>query len=258
MDYGAAAAASSADVASILKTVSETQAATGVTAAPVVTESLDLDAIYQATYEAEMAKYNAQTQSDTAAVAAAMEASTIETIVNYDEARINAMMQAAETGFSVQNTLVPQDLSNISQLLADYNSVSPVNLSGGLTAGGFVMPEGIERETVYKIIAAEGGNVSPQEAVNIASTMINRARSGGWNGGNDIYKVATAKNQYVVYQNGNYKSAALTPESRAAVDLLFTSASTGGATAHNYQSFRSSGSTSYGGTQLVPGGNRYK
>ena len=125
------------------------------------------------------------------------------------------------------------------------------------TLGGFVMPTGQNLETVYKIIAAEGGNISPNEAMNIASTMINRARTGGWSGGNDIYKIATAKNQYVVYQNGNYASASLSPESRAAVDTLFASAAAGGGTVHPYSSFRSNGSTGYNGVVLEPGGNRY-
>ena len=133
----------------------------------------------------------------------------------------------------------------------------PSTVPSGATAGGFVMPAGDQLETVYKIIAAEGGNISPNEACNIASTMINRARSGGWYGGNDIYKIATAKHQYVVYETGKYKSASLSPESRAAVDQLFASAAMGGATAHNYSSFRSHGSTGYKGTVLEPGGNRY-
>ena len=134
---------------------------------------------------------------------------------------------------------------------------APAAVPSGATAGGFVMPAGDQLETVYKIIAAEGGNISPNEAVNIASTMINRARSGGWYGGNDIYKIATAKHQYVVYETGKYKSASLSPESRAAVDQLFASAAMGGATAHGYSSFRSHGSTGYKGTVLEPGGNRY-
>ena len=129
--------------------------------------------------------------------------------------------------------------------------------AGGTATGGFVMPTGQNLETVYKIIAAEGGNISPNEAVNIASTMINRARSGGWYGGNDIYKIATAKHQYVVYETGKYKSASLSPESRAAVDQLFASCAMGGNTAHGYSSFRSHGSTGYKGTVLEPGGNRY-
>ena len=132
--------------------------------------------------------------------------------------------------------------------------------SSGINAGGFIMPTGEQKEVVYKIIAAEGGNRSPQEAMNIASTMINRARAGIWTGGNDIYKLATAKDQYVVYQNGDAASAVLNADSRAAVDNLFAIASMGGSTTHNYQSFRSYGSTSYGGTILDPEhkGNRYK
>lgn len=128
----------------------------------------------------------------------------------------------------------------------------------GVEGGGFVMPTGDNLEVVYKIIAAEGGNISPGEAVNIASTLINRARAGNWGGGNDIYRLATAPNQYVVYQNGNYKSAALSPESRAAVEALFANCAAGGTPPHGYQSFRSNGSTDYGGNILEPGGNRYK
>jgi len=143
----------------------------------------------------------------------------------------------------------------------DPNSIfpqtTPTVVPSGPTIGGFTMPSGNELETVYKIIAAEGGNISPNEAVNIASTMINRARTGGWYGGNDIYKIATAKHQYVVYETGKYKSASLSPESRAAVDQLFASCAMGGNTAHGYSSFRSHGSTGYKGTVLEPGGNRY-
>jgi hypothetical protein len=76
--------------------------------------------------------------------------------------------------------------------------------------------------------------------------------------GNNIYGIATAPDQYVVYQNGNYASASLSPESRAAVEQLFASCSQGGPTPHNYTNFRSNGSEKYGGTILEPGGNRYK
>jgi hypothetical protein len=123
---------------------------------------------------------------------------------------------------------------------------------------GFVPASGDQLETVYKIIAAEGGSTNPAEAVNIAATMINRARKGGYGGGNNIYGIATAPDQYVVYQNGNYASASLSPESRAAVEQLFASCAQGGPTPHNYTNFRSNGSEKYGGTILEPGGNRYK
>ncbi|MCR5483934.1 MAG: hypothetical protein K6E99_05975 [Bacilli bacterium] len=123
---------------------------------------------------------------------------------------------------------------------------------------GFVPAMGDQLETVYKIIAAEGGSTNPAEAVNIAATMINRARKGGYGGGNNIYGIATAEDQYVVYQNGDYASASLSPESRVAVEQLFASCSQGGPTPHDYTSFRSNGSEKYGGTILEPGGNRYK
>ena len=123
---------------------------------------------------------------------------------------------------------------------------------------GFIPATGSQLEVVYQIIAAEGGSTNPAEAVNIASTMINRARSGGYGGGNNIYNIATAPGQYVVYEKGIYKNAYLSPASRAAVEQLFASCAQGGATPHNFKSFRSNYVTSYGGTILQPGGNRYK
>lgn len=167
-------------------------------------------------------------------------------------AQDQAAAEAAQQAQAAQAALAAQQAATVATPEAGFMTSAGVG-----TAGGFVMPTGQNLETVYKIIAAEGGNISPNEAMNIASTMINRARTGGWSGGNDIYKIATAKNQYVVYQNGNYASASLSPASRAAVDQLFASAAAGGGTVHPYSSFRSNGSTSYGGTILEPGGNRY-
>ena len=170
-----------------------------------------------------------------------------------DDQALAAQQAAAEQQAAAQAALAAQQTATTQ---AGFMPSAGTDTGVG-TAGGFVMPTGQNLETVYKIIAAEGGNISPNEAMNIASTMINRARTGGWSGGNDIYKIATAKNQYVVYQNGNYASASLSPESRAAVDTLFATAAAGGGTVHPYSSFRSNGSTSYGGTILEPGGNRY-
>ena len=171
-------------------------------------------------------------------------------------AQDQAAAEAAAQAEAAQAALAAQQAAATTDTTAAFMSSAGATTGVG-TLGGFVMPTGQNLETVYKIIAAEGGNISPNEAMNIASTMINRARTGGWSGGNDIYKIATAKNQYVVYQNGNYASASLSPESRAAVDTLFATAAAGGGTVHPYSSFRSNGSTSYGGTILEPGGNRY-
>ena len=242
------------------------------------TETMDLEAIAKKAYDDEMAKHQAeiaaaQAQYEDAkaaleqaqAASAQLSSGNIESIVPYDDNTLALLQQQALSQLLAQQQQTPQDLTNINELVQNYNTVEPLPItsadisnytSGNTVGGGFVMPVGMEKETVYKIIAAEGGNISPGEAVNIASTMINRARAGNWGGGNDIYKLATARDQYVVYQNGTYQTAALTPESRAAVDQLFASASAGGATAHQYQSFRSK--TSSSGTQLVSGGNKYR
>lgn len=255
MNYEAQAGTTSADVAAILKAVSESQAATAATTAPVVTESLDLDAIYQATYEAEMAKYEAQHQLELAQAAAATQAENVQSVINYEQLGLTELTQQTMSSVN-QGQLVPQDLTNINQLLENQNVSSNAYAGGSMTAGGFQMPTASEKEVVYKIVAAEGGSHNPQEARNILSTMINRAKTGRW-GGQNLLTIATRPNQYVVYQTGRYKSAALTPESRAACDALLNTTASGMPADHVYQSFRSAGSTSYSKIQLVPGGNRY-
>ena len=123
---------------------------------------------------------------------------------------------------------------------------------------GFVMPNSTQMEEILQIISVEGGAKNPAEAVNIASTMINRARDPQWKsyGGNDVYKQATFPSQYVSV--GPTDHADVTPEVRQAVMDLFNNANNGGSTAHNYESFRANYMDSYGGTILQPDGNRYK
>lgn len=240
------------------------------------TETIDLEAIARQAYEAEMAKYQtnlAEVQAQALAAqnqAAALSSAAVATTVPYTpediaalQAQALAQLQQQAMAFPTSEAIAavanPVPQPNWNQNIPVTPSVPNPNWNQGVpNNGGFVMPTGAQLETVYKIIAAEGGSTNPQEAVNIASTMINRARSGGWSGGNNIYNIATAPNQYVVYQNGQYQGAALSPESRAAVDQLFSISANGGSTAHNFQSFRSHNSTSYGGSILTPGGNRYK
>lgn len=135
------------------------------------------------------------------------------------------------------------------EMQQQYNTTS-------YSTGGFTL-SAADKPIVYSIIAAEGGANNPAEAVSIADTMINRARSGKW-GSTDIKTLATNKDQYVVYQNGSYLKSSLSPEAIAAVETEFANAAMGGMTTHNYDCFRSNGSTSYGGTIINPGGNRYK
>lgn len=228
------------------------------TAVPVATESMNLEAILNAQYEAEVAYHQAlweQAQAQMAAAAAA-QAAAIQSLAA-QSMDINTLVDQTMAGLPLENMGVTQDLTNINQLMPQNNNlVGNAFGEGMMTAGGFIMPTAAEKETLYKIVAAEGGNIAPQEATNILSTMLNRAKTGNW-GGQNLLTIATRPNQYVVYQSGAYLNAALTPESRAACDSLIASVAAGGPTSHIYQSFRSSGSTSYSNNQFVPGGNRY-
>ena len=116
-------------------------------------------------------------------------------------------------------------------------------------------------DIVKATIRHEAGN-NPAEIANVASCIKNRMNSGAW-GGTDPYSIVTAKGQFSSYLGGYYKQYTGgnyyqgDPATAASVDetinaiLLGTIPPT-----HSYQSFRSSGSPS--GTQLTPGGNKYR
>ena len=140
------------------------------------------------------------------------------------------------------------------------------NEETGFEGGGFVLHSGYELDMVYRTIEAEGGNISPEEAKNIASTLINRARAGSGYGtgkgyGNDIYRIAAAPGQFTGYTvaSKNPQGHVLNEESRKAVDELFASCAEGGETTHNYTFFRSNDSYGYDGIVLdrTGRGNRY-
>ena len=197
------------------------------------------------------AQQAAQLQAEQAAQAEAAKQAQEAAIA---QAQAQAQIAAAEQAKVLQ---AEQAAQQAAMQQAQAAAQAQAMASAGMVGGGFIMPTGMNLETVYKIVAAEGGSNNPQEAVNILSTMINRARNGKW-GSNDLYKIATAPNQYVVFQTGRYLNSGLSPEARAACDALLAQTSVGGATPHLFQSFRSNGSTGYGGTILTPGGNRYK
>lgn len=198
-----------------------------------------------AAIDAQLAAENAQLINQTAATTTN---ASVKQVASYATEQAIAQMQA-------QAMAQAQAQATVAKIMGQNSNI---HMQPGLTAGGFVMPNQQQLDTIYRIIAAEGGSNNPQEALNIASTMINRARGGNWPGGHDLFSVATARDQYVVFQNGSYKSSMLSPESTAAVNSLLLSTASGGPTSHIYSSFRSNGSSKYGGTILVAGGNRYK
>lgn len=106
------------------------------------------------------------------------------------------------------------------------------------------------------IVAAESDK-SPDDALAVASVILNRCEAPNWvnsHGTNPITQ-ATAPNQFVVYQEGIYKKYSGTncPET---VKLAVKDALNG--TRNNkYLSFRSNSSTTYSSNMITNSGNRY-
>lgn len=116
-----------------------------------------------------------------------------------------------------------------------------------------------EKEILYAIVAAESDQ-SPDDALAVTTTILNRCESDNWTwiSGDNTNPVtqATAANQFVVYQNGRYKQymGGNAPDSVVqAVD-----AALGGVRNHEYESFRSNDTTGYSDNKITTTGNRYK
>lgn len=111
-------------------------------------------------------------------------------------------------------------------------------------------------ELLIAIVAAESDK-SYDDALAVITTILNRCESDQWNknGGTPV-DIATAPNQFVVYQHGSYKSYmnGRAPETvvTAVKDAL------AGVRNHKYYSFRSNGTTGYSSNMISPTGNRYK
>lgn len=116
-----------------------------------------------------------------------------------------------------------------------------------------------EKEILYAIVAAESDK-SPDDALAVATTILNRCESPKWTWikGDSTNPVtqATAANQFVVYQEGTYKKYmnGNAPDTvvKAVDDAL------AGTRNHEYLSFRSNNTTSYSSNMITSTGNRYK
>lgn len=114
-----------------------------------------------------------------------------------------------------------------------------------------------DRDIIYGVVSAECDK-SYDDALAVASVILNRCESPSWSaefGSNPVGQV-TAKNQFVVYQKGYYRSymGENVPDTvRKAVDDALN-----GVRNCNYMSFRSGGTTSYSNNRVSPSGNRYK
>lgn len=113
-----------------------------------------------------------------------------------------------------------------------------------------------EYDTLCAIVAAESDKTY-DDSLAVASTVLNRCETDRWIATNGDHPIAqaTAKGQYVVYEEGYYKKYlnGKAPETvkTAVKDAL------NGVRNHEYLSFRSNGSTRYSNNMITPTGNRY-
>ena len=176
--------------------------------------------------------------------------------------QVDAIMQQAQLSAGVGSVLPDAGTIQPVQLQPQIPQFSAGDATIGFNAGNVGQLEAVslvpnQAGAVYGVIAAEALAGSVEDARAVADVIINRCRSGAW-GGKDPLSVVSAPNQFSVWKSGAYKVKSLTPEQIAAVNDEFNKAAAGLPTTYGFQSFRSSGSTGYSNTQVVPGGNRYR
>lgn len=114
-----------------------------------------------------------------------------------------------------------------------------------------------EFNVICAIVAAECDKTK-DDALAVISVILNRCESSAWinSNGTSPYSQATAKNQFVVYQEGTYKKylGNNCPENvkQAVKDAM------NGIRNNDFLSFRSNSSTKYSNNQITRTGNRYK
>lgn len=113
-----------------------------------------------------------------------------------------------------------------------------------------------DKNLLSAIVSAESDKTL-DDALAVITTILNRCESPEWiNHGSDPVSQATAYNQFVVYQHGDYKDyLGNTPES---VKIAVNDALENGIRNHNYLSFRSNEKIRYSDNQITSRGNRYK
>ena len=111
-------------------------------------------------------------------------------------------------------------------------------------------------DTICAVVQQEAGH-NPEEVKNVITTIVNRMESGKW-GGTTPWEVVVADKQFQAYGAGHYKKYANHQYDESTEYIVASTLNGNMDTTHNWESFRSNGSTKYGGTILTPGGNRYK
>ena len=162
------------------------------------------------------------------------------------------------------NTSSPTILNNSKVTISSGDPNIDVSKYSNNIAAGFEVTVGnlayemsdSDLELLIAIVAAESDK-SYDDALAVITTILNRCESDKWNknGGTPV-DIATAPNQFVVYQHGSYKSYmnGRAPETvvTAVKDAL------AGVRNHEYYTFRSNGTTGYSNNMISPTGNRYK
>lgn len=145
-------------------------------------------------------------------------------------------------------TVEPEQVDEKSIAIDDTEVVSDALQKYNLTPEQF--------DTFCAVVRQEAGS-NPEEIKNVVTTIINRMNSGEW-GGASPWDVITAPGQFQAYGAGHYKKY-LNHNYDEDVPYIAAAMLTGSMdTTHDWERFNSNGSTSYGGTILTPGGNRYK
>lgn len=165
--------------------------------------------------------------------------------------------QKANTGDTHTAISTPEEVDIGEIETIDYSERYP-NSTGDfeITTDNTAYVDNVEDiNLLYSVVAAEAAN-DPDDALAVASVIMNRCDAGNW-GGTDPISVITASGQFSGYLDGYYQkyyngSTPIPDCIKTAVDDALN-----GVRNNSYQSFRSNGSTGYSNNMVSENGNRY-
>ena len=176
---------------------------------------------------------------------------------NNSNNQIDAIKETESLNLNNSNVNAIEEVDLEKPEVVDYSEKYP-NSTGNfeITTDNTVYVDKVDDiNLLYSVVASEAAN-DPDDALAVASVIMNRCDAGNW-GGTDPISVITASGQFSGYLDGYYQkyyngSTPIPDCIKTAVDDALN-----GVRNNSYQSFRSNGSTGYSDNMVSENGNRY-
>lgn len=184
------------------------------------------------------------------------------------QASLKELVSFLSQVFTAGGAINMQAIEDFKNGTGNGTSTPPVNNGPDISiyhsnpAQGFVVttgnktyePTDQERQVLYNLVAGEFGR-DYDDALGVASTVLNRCDTNYSNNGTTLWSQLSARGQYGTYYQGTVAPWA-TPE-RYAIAKRAVDDALAGVRNCQYTNYRSNGSTWYGGYMISAGGNRF-